>query len=86
MKIETFITNKDNNMSNEIFGHNYLVDCTWAAWNSWSACNQPCGGGTRTKSRTKSVAEAYGGTCSGALTDTEVCNSQECPGLNLPIV
>ena len=62
------------------FRYNYLVDCTWATWNSWSACNKSCGGGTRTKSRTKSVTEANGGTCSGTLTKTEACNDQDCPG------
>ena len=69
---------------------NYLsyfpVDCTWESWKSWSACTKPCGGGSQTKKRTKLVTEAFGGTCSGALTDTEACNSQECPGLNLLIV
>ena len=65
------------------FRNNNPVDCTWAPWYSWSACNKSCGGGSRTKVRTKSVVEAHGGTCSGALIDTEACNSQECPGLNL---
>ena len=56
------------------------VDCTWASWNSWSICTKACGGGTRTKNRTKSVTEAYGGACQGNATETQVCNEQKCPG------
>lgn len=56
------------------------VDCTWASWNSWSICTNSCGGGTRTKNRTKFVTEAYGGTCQGNATETQVCNEQKCPG------
>ena len=56
------------------------VDCTWTSWNSWSNCTKSCGGGTRTKNRTKSVTEAYGGTCQGNTTETQVCNEQKCPG------
>ena len=60
---------------------NHPVDCIWAPWNSWSACDKECGGGTRIKERTKSVTETHGGTCSGASKDSEVCNWQTCPGL-----
>ena len=59
------------------------VDCSWAPWNSWSTCNKPCGGGTRTKDRAKSIKEAFGGRCSGAQREAEACNTQECPGLIL---
>ena len=62
---------------------NHVVDCSWAPWQSWNACTKTCGSGTRTKVRTKSVTEANGGTCSGALSDTEACNTQECSGLIL---
>ena len=58
------------------------VDCTWASWNSWSICTNSCGGGTRTKNRTKSVTEAYGGACQGNATETQFCNEQKCPGKN----
>ena len=58
------------------------VDCTWAPWKSWSICTKSCGGGTRTKNRTKLVIEAYGGTCLGNRTETQVCNEQKCPGTN----
>ena len=58
------------------------VDCTWAPWKSWSICTKSCGGGTRTKNRTKLVIEAYGGTCLGNQTETQVCNEKKCPGTN----
>ena len=57
------------------------VDCTWAPWKSWSTCTKSCGGGTRRKNRIKLVIEAYGGTCSGNLTETQVCKEQKCPGM-----
>ena len=60
--------------------NNYEVDCTWTSWKSWSACTKSCGGGTRMKSRIKSVTETYGGTCKGNATEIQVCNEQKCPG------
>ena len=56
------------------------VDCIWGTWESWSPCTKTCGGGTRTKNRTKSITEAYGGTCFGNWTETQACNEQNCPG------
>ena len=56
------------------------MDCVWAPWKSWSVCTKSCGGGTSTKNRTKSIIEAYGGTCLGNWTKTQACNEQECPG------
>ena len=58
----------------------YIVDCQWNSWGSYSACSKTCGGGTKTKSRTKSVDENSTGSCSGSSTSTTGCNAQECPG------
>ena len=53
------------------------VNCTWGPW-TIGACSQTCGGGTRVKSRTKTIQEANGGTCNGQPTIVEYCNTNKC--------
>ena len=52
-------------------------------WSSWKqgTCNKPCGGGTRTDTRTCSnPSPQHGGNpCSGYSTQTVSCNTQACP-------
>ena len=61
---------------------NFTVDnptnCEWNEWES-TPCSQTCGGGSRTKTRTKNVEEAFGGTCEGEKSVTEDCNTEGCP-------
>ena len=59
------------------------MNCEWGSWNSWNSCTKTCGGGERTKTRIKTINEAYGGTCSGDSSLTESCNTHSCPGKNL---
>ena len=56
------------------------VHCEWGKWSKMDECSKTCGTGTRTNSRSKSVEEANGGTCSGQYTETEECKMMECPG------
>ena len=58
---------------------NIEVNCEWSSWNVGS-CTQTCGGGALTKTRSKAVEEANGGTCHGQPFETEICNPQNCPG------
>ena len=55
------------------------VNCKWSDWQV-GECSVSCGGGTRTKSRSKSVEEENGGVCVGGATAQEVCNDKGCPG------
>ena len=55
------------------------VNCQWSSWTVGS-CTQTCGGGALTKTRSKAVEEANGGTCQGQPSETEICNPQNCPG------
>ena len=55
------------------------IDCEWNEWQT-GGCTTSCGKGYRTKSRTKKVEEANGGTCDGEGTEHELCNSGPCPG------
>merc|ERR1712080_222984 len=50
-------------------------------WNDWviGECSDSCGTGTRTNTRTKSVVEANGGTCTGQPSEVEECNTHPCP-------
>ena len=55
-----------------------VIDCEWNEWQT-GGCTTSCGKGYRTKSRTKKVEEANGGTCDGEGTEHELCNSGPCP-------
>ena len=46
----------------------------WSTWGSWSVCDLPCGGGTRSRTRTCTVANM----CYGESTETGACNTQTC--------
>ena len=54
------------------------IDCEWNEWQI-GGCTASCGKGYRTKSRTKKVEEANGGTCDGESTEHELCTSAPCP-------
>jgi hypothetical protein len=53
----------------------------WSAWGGWGACSASCGGGTQTRSRVCNNPPPSGGgaACSGLSTDSQVCNTQDCP-------
>ena len=55
-----------------------VVDCQWNVWEPYSACSVACGEGTQTKTRTKSVEEFGGGTCSGEYEKTISCYEGQC--------
>ena len=55
-----------------------LVDCEWHPW-QYGNCSVTCGGGNRTNSRSKSIEEKYGGTCTENSTFIEECNTKNCP-------
>ena len=56
------------------------VHCEWNDWEI-GTCSKPCGGGSRTNTRTQKVSAAHGGNeCNGTTSVDESCNVQECPG------
>ncbi|XP_061184992.1 SCO-spondin-like [Saccostrea echinata] len=61
--------------------HNCPIDGFWAGWGSWATCTETCGGGIQTRSRSCSnPTPQYGGAfCSGFSSDTQRCNTQNCP-------
>ena len=57
------------------------VNCEWGEWEIGS-CSVECGGGKRTNLRSIKINAEHGGAnCSGISMVTEICNTQECPGI-----
>eukprot|EP00455_Lapot_gusevi_P045584 TRINITY_DN5858_c0_g1_i2.p1 TRINITY_DN5858_c0_g1~~TRINITY_DN5858_c0_g1_i2.p1 ORF type:complete len:263 (+),score=49.03 TRINITY_DN5858_c0_g1_i2:85-873(+) len=54
-------------------------DCRLSGWSEWSTCTKPCGGGTKTKTRTVVAQPKNGGRKCGSLTWTTWCNEHHCP-------
>ena len=55
------------------------VDCVWSDWVS-RECSKSCGTGFRVNTRSRHVVEAHGGSCPGESVETEICNTDNCPG------
>ena len=54
------------------------IDCEWNDWQI-GECSKTCGGGSRSKTRTKKIEESNGGVCKGDATIQEDCKTQDCP-------
>lgn len=54
------------------------VDCKMSSWGEYSACSKDCGGGIKTRSRTKEVTPRNGGKLCDVPTETVTCNSGSC--------
>jgi hypothetical protein len=52
------------------------INCQWGDWGTWSECNSTCGGYS-TRNRTVVIPAVYGGTCTGASSETKACSP--CP-------
>lgn len=55
------------------------INCVVSDWAPYNACTKTCGGGTMTKTRTVVTPASNGGTACPVLTQTDPCNTQECP-------
>lgn len=60
------------------------VDGKFGAWSSFTACNKPCGGGVRIRSRQcNNPPPVFGGKpCEGPTSEEEPCNTQVCPPID----
>merc|ERR1719272_178749 len=57
-----------------------VVDCQYAAWKEWDACDQQCGGGSQRRSRAIATTPLNGGAgCKAeAKEEMQVCNMATC--------
>ncbi|XP_057298019.1 SCO-spondin-like isoform X2 [Hydractinia symbiolongicarpus] len=57
------------------------VDGVFTPWSSYTECSKTCGDGSQTRSRScTNPAPAHGGQkCSGATTQSQLCNLRKCP-------
>ena len=62
----------------EIFVFSSIVNCVWGVWNQWGGCSKNCGGGQRSRSRTKIIPQSNGGSCPGSGSENRPCNTQKC--------
>src|SRR3989344_3744687 len=71
----------DANVSITINPVNPPVDGGWSAWSAWGSCSASCGGGIQYRYRTcTNPVPAYGGAdCVGPSSESQACNTQECP-------
>ena len=59
---------------------NCPIDCEWGQFGEWSTCSKSCGGGEKSRTRSKTLEASNGGTqCNGESTETESCNAHNCP-------
>ena len=58
---------------------NHDVDCVQSAWSKWGACSRPCGGGTKTRTRSTLQEKKNGGQSCEPSSDKTSCNIDNCP-------
>jgi len=56
-----------------------IPKCVMSDWSDWSACDATCGGGTYTRTQVVIQEPNAEGIPCPPLTDTESCNTQNCP-------
>lgn len=75
------ISTRSSSQSVDFSPDEKVQDCTWAEWRIWGPCSKTCGGGERSRRRIKYQPALGGGRdCDDAYTQTERCNTQNCPG------
>lgn len=60
------------------------VDGAWSSWMNWNTCTASCNGGYRSRARSCSSPQpSLGGhLCDGMPSQTEICNTHGCQGLD----
>ena len=56
------------------------VDCKVGDWSAWGDCSVTCAGGSKTRARDVIEDAKNGGAACSDLEETEMCNTEECPG------
>ena len=58
----------------------FSVDCVWSEWGDWEVCSATCGTGQQSRGREEVGPFHDGAPCVGDVTDTQDCNTHNCPG------
>ncbi|XP_061184990.1 SCO-spondin-like [Saccostrea echinata] len=71
----------DLNHAQDCNDHPCPIDGGYTAWTDWEKCSLTCGGGLQKRTRTcTNPAPQHGGaSCSGADSEIQDCNTQNCP-------
>lgn len=77
--VATFLTSSDAWWRRRRRRSCSAVHCQVGSWSSWSSCSRLCGGGTMSRTRSKTVNEYCGGGCAYHLRETRACNTNCCP-------
>jgi len=64
----------------DCFLRNCPVPCMWLPWSNWTDCSKSCDNGTKSRRRDFIPAQYGGEVCVGERTETQLCNTQACPG------
>ena len=60
--------------------HACSIDCEWGPYDMWSSCSKSCGGGVKSRSRSKVKHASNGGKqCQGKSTEITTCSNNACP-------
>ncbi|XP_074609303.1 uncharacterized protein LOC141863598 isoform X1 [Acropora palmata] len=64
--------------------NNCIVNGRWSAWSAWGDCSLTCGNGSQTRRRTctNPPPSAGGAACSGISSQSQSCNTRQCPGID----
>ena len=55
------------------------VNCVLSAWSAWESCSRTCGGGSRERRRSVSIAAIFGGRPCDSLSEKDACAIDACP-------
>ncbi|XP_067023737.1 coadhesin-like [Acropora muricata] len=60
------------------------VNGRWSAWSGWGDCSLTCGNGSQTRRRTctNPPPSTGGAACSGISSQSQSCNTEQCPGID----
>ena len=62
----------------------FAVICLWGEWSAWEICSVTCGSGTQERNRSITQEALFGGNvCKGDDRETQSCNSNGCPGMDI---
>ena len=66
----------------------FVVDGGFTTWTAWDTCTVTCAGGTqdRTRTCTNPAPQYLGADCVGDTSETQDCNTFNCPSMILEIL